>query len=130
MPLQVTALYAALIGLVGYFLQIQVGRMRGRTHISLLHGGKSELIEADRRHMNWVENAPFLLLLLAIIELNGGSKIWLHGLGAALLVGRIIHPFGIFVDKMPSPARFVGATLTLLVALAAIGTLLWQALGR
>ena len=71
-----------------------VGRERGKAKISLGDGNVKPLIEANRRHMNWVENVPFILLLIAIAELNGASKTWLHVMGGVLLISRIIHPFG------------------------------------
>lgn len=128
MALHVTALYAALQGLIGLVLLNRVGQLRGRTNISLGDGGKRELIEADRRHMNWVENVPFILVLFAIIELNGGSRTWLHVMGVTLLAARLIHPFGIDAEKMMLPQRIVGAGGTVIVTACAIGTLLWQVL--
>lgn len=130
MALHVTALYAALLGLIGMVLAGLVGRVRGRTNISLNDGGKRELIEANRRHMNWVENVPFILLLFAIIELNGGSSTWLHVMGVTLLVSRIVHPFGISTENMPMPQRLAGAGGTVIVTACAILTLLWQVLAR
>jgi uncharacterized membrane protein YecN with MAPEG domain len=130
MPLQVTALYAALLGIVGLVLWNLVGWQRGKAKISLNDGNIKPLIEANRRHMNWVENIPFILLLIAIAELNGGAKIWLHVMGAALLISRLIHPFGISADKMMTWQRMVGAGGTLIVGLAAIVTVLWQLIAR
>ena len=126
MPLQVTALYAGLLCLIGLVLCGRVGRIRGRTNISLNDGGNRELIEANRAHMNWVENVPFILLLFAVIELNGGSRTWLHALGLALLVARLVHPFGVKVDRMMMWQRMIGAGGTMLVAAAASVTVLWQ----
>jgi uncharacterized membrane protein YecN with MAPEG domain len=38
---------------------------------------------------------PILLVLLLLLEL-GGSRPWLlHGLGAAILLGRVLHAAGI-----------------------------------
>lgn len=130
MPLQVTALYAALLCLVGLALAGLVGRERVRVGASLGNGGDKRLIEADRRHMNWVEYVPFIIVLLAVIELNGGSRTWLHVLGGTLLVARIVHPFGIDGTHMMRWQRFVGTVGTFLVALAAIVTVLWQYAAR
>ena len=130
MPLQVTALYAGLLGLIGIVLCGLVGRTRGLADISLGDGGNKQLKVADRRHMNWVENVPFILLLLAIIEINGGSRTWLHAMGIVLLAARILHPFGLNVDNIMIWQRIVGSAGTLLVALAAAITLLWQYLYR
>ena len=130
MPLQVTALYAALLGIVGIVLMGMVGRERGRAKISLNDGNIKPLIEANRRHMNWVENVPFILLLMAIAELNGGAKFWLHIMGSVLLISRLIHPFGISADKMMMWQRFTGTSGTMIVGLAAIVMVLWSSIGR
>ncbi len=128
MPVPITALYAALLGLVMIALQLLVGRQRLDTDVSLYDGGHPSLAVAIRRHANWAEHVPFALILLALIELNGASAVWLHGLGATLLVARIVHPFGLRWDVSRVPARFIGAVTTLLVTLAAIATALFQLL--
>lgn len=130
MTLQVTALYAGLLGIIAIVLWGLIGPVRGRTNISLDGGGNPELIEAIRRHMNWVENVPFILLLFAIIEINGGSRTWLHAMGAVLVASRLLHPFGISATVMQKWPRIVGAAGTFFVMIAATGTVLWQTLGR
>jgi uncharacterized membrane protein YecN with MAPEG domain len=126
MSVQVTALYAALLGLIGLALAGLVGVARSKTSVSLNEGGDKGLIIASRRHLNWVETVPFVLLLMALIELNGGSRTWLHILGVTLIVARLVHPFGIDPDTARKPQRGIGAGLTFLVWLAASVTLLWQ----
>ena len=130
MPLQVTALYAGLLGLIGIVLWALVGPVRDRTNISLGDGGNKELIEAGRRHMNWVESVPFILVLFAIIELNGGSRPWLHAMGLALVASRAMHPFGIDAATMRLWPRIAGAAGTFFVTIAATVTVLWQYLSR
>lgn len=126
MPVPITALYAALQGLVMVVLQLLVGRERLDTDVSLYDGGHQGLAVAIRRHANWAEHVPFALLLLALIELNGAPAPWLHVLGASLLAARILHPFGLRWDEARVPIRFVGAFTTLLVVLAATATALYQ----
>jgi uncharacterized membrane protein YecN with MAPEG domain len=46
--------------------------------------------------------------------------------GASLLVARVVHPFGMKMDRMNEPARIFGAAVTALVTVAAAATLLWQ----
>ena len=77
------------------------------------------LVVANRRHLNFVEHAPLALILIAIVELNGAPSVWVHSLGGALVVARIIHPFGIQADSVTHPARAIGAILTALVTLVA-----------
>ncbi len=126
MPLEVTALYGSLLALVGLVLGALVGIQRPKLKLSLGDGGHQSMVEANRRHMNWLENVPLLIVLLAVAELNGASSTWLHVLGGTLLVGRLVHPFGVSAVWTFRWPRFIGALLTQFVALAAIGTLLWQ----
>lgn len=129
MPLQVTGLYAALLCLIGLALTLMVGAKRAKTPVSLGDGGDKGLLEAMRRQANWVENVPYVLILFAIIELNGAPQTWLHTMGAVLVVSRVLHPIGIDAGVMMKLPRFVGMLGTLLVALAAITTALWQQFG-
>jgi uncharacterized membrane protein YecN with MAPEG domain len=59
----ITALYAALQGLVMIGLLIPLGRLRSQTNVSLYDGGNPQLAAAIRRHANWTEYVPFALLL-------------------------------------------------------------------
>ena len=127
MPVPITALYAALQGIVLLALLAPLGRLRGKTNVSLYDGGNPELAVAIRRHANWTEYVPFALLLMALLELNGASAGLLHGLGAALLAARIAHPFGLDPTVMRRPLRGIGAGVSMLVILVAVVALLVEA---
>lgn len=129
MTLAITAIYAAILALIMQFLGGRVGAYRGKSKISLGDGGDPELIVRNRQHMNFVENVPMALILLAALELNGASAAWLHALGGTLVAARILHPFGLSVDRMNQPARFAGAGLTAIVLLVSSLKLLWMAFG-
>jgi uncharacterized membrane protein YecN with MAPEG domain len=102
-----------------------VGRLRARYDVSIHAGGHPDLDVAIRRHANWTEHVPFALLLIALLELNGGSAGLLHGLGVTLLVARVLHPLGLDATVMRRPLRGVGAVATMLVTgIAAIALLL------
>jgi uncharacterized membrane protein YecN with MAPEG domain len=126
-PVPISALYAALQALIAIGLVVPVGQLRGRTNLSLGSGGNPEMEAAIRRHQNWTEHVPIALLLIALLELNGGSAGLLHGLGATLLVARILHPIGIDAAEMRRPLRGIGALATLLVTLVAAVALLLTA---
>ena len=128
MPVPITALYAALQGLLVIALELPVGRLRAQTNVSISDGGNTALAAAIRRHANWAEHVPFVLLLMALLELNGASAALLHFLGLVLLASRIAHPFGLDPAQMRRPLRAVGALGTLLVSVVAIVALLMQAL--
>jgi hypothetical protein len=130
MTVPVAGFYAALLAIVCVALMSMVGQYRGKLGVSLGDAGDREMIERNRRHLNFVENVPLALLLIALVEANGAGKLWVHLLGATLLVSRIVHPFGIDASNMVRPARFVGAAGTVLVTLAAAFTLIWQFMTR
>jgi uncharacterized membrane protein YecN with MAPEG domain len=127
MPFAITSIYAALLGILLIVLAGSVGRARSKGGPSLGTSGSDALVVADRRHMNFVENVPMALLLMALVEADGGAKGWVHALGVILLVSRLIHPFGLSTKVMNTPARGIGAGGTFFVILASAITLLWQA---
>ncbi|MYE23187.1 MAG: glutathione S-transferase [Gammaproteobacteria bacterium] len=126
--LPITALYAALLLAVFVALSALVGRQRGRANVAILHGDDMDLAVAIRRHGNFVEYVPFALVLMALIEANGGSALFLHVVGILLVACRIAHPFGLQHDKGATPLRAVGAGGTLLLLLALGAMALWQSL--
>jgi uncharacterized membrane protein YecN with MAPEG domain len=128
MAVPVTALYAGLLGVLFATLAVMVGRERSRTGISIGDGGNEELLEAIRRHANLAEFLPLMLVLMLVAEINGAPRWWLHLLGAALVVARVLHAFGIKARQMMLPARVAGAGATMIVLLALCGTVIWQAL--
>ena len=103
MLVPITALYAGILVFIGSFLAFKVGSHRGKTGISILHGGDMEFAATIRRHDNFTENVPFILVLLVLLELNGASGALMHGLGIALVVARIAHPLGL--DPETSASR-------------------------
>ncbi len=127
MSVPITALYAALLTFVAIWLTFGVGSLRSRTRVSLYDGGNKQLAVAIRKHANFTEHVPLALILLALLELNGGSAGLLHGLGASLVLARVLHPFGLEYDEMRKPLRAVGALGTLLVSLIAAIALLLKA---
>ena len=126
MPVAVTGLYASLLMIIAFVLVVRVGARRGKVGVSIGDGGDKTLFLENRRHLNFLEHVPMALLLLAIIELNGAPKLWIHWLGGALVIARICHPIGLHADNARHPMRGIGAGITMLVTLIAIGIALWQ----
>ena len=65
---------------------------------------------------------------MALLELNGASHMLLAILGTALVIARLMHPFGLDVHVMRRPPRGLGAATTSLVILVASAVLIWQAI--
>jgi hypothetical protein len=120
----ISGLYAALQAFIAIGLVVPVGRLRGKYDVAIHAGGHADLDVAIRRHANWTEHVPFALLLIALLELNGGGAGLLHGLGLTLLAARIAHPLGLKADTMRVPLRGIGAFATMLVTLVAAIALL------
>ncbi len=120
MPFMVTPLYAGLLGIVLLVLSFLVSRQRMRHKVSVGDGGVPALIGAIRAQGNFVEYVPLTLILLALLELTHHSIYLLHGLGIALVVGRVLHAYGL--SNRPdgrSFGRMWGILLTWIPLLAA-----------
>ena len=114
MQLPITLFYAALLAIFALALSFKAGSFRGKTGISVLFGDPAnmELAENVRRHQNFLEYVPMLLIVMGAIELNGGSSTFLYVVGALLIVVRIAHAAGLKHDNMAHPGRLVGAAGT------------------
>ena len=125
----ITGLYAALLMVIVGYLGYKIGSLRGSTGISILHGDNMEVATAMRRHGNFTENVPMALILMGIVEANGGNVIFLHVIGVVLVLARIAHPIGLHHDSVAHPLRAVGAGGTFLAMIVLAGMALWQAIG-
>ena len=113
----VVPVYAALCGLLLILLSVRVIRQRRRSKVALGDAGKPEMQRAMRVQANFSEYAPLALLLLALAELQGLDPLILHGLGLSLLLGRLLHAFGVAREPENFGFRVAGMVLTF----AAIG---------
>jgi len=115
--LNITMLYAGILGVISILLAFGVGRQRGKTGISVGTGDSAELFIANRRHGNFVEFVPLALILMALLEFNGVGATATHSFGAVLVISRICHPLGMKAGVDTHPLRAVGAIGTVLLTL-------------
>lgn len=118
MTIPITALYAALLVAVLVCLTTRIGLLRAKTGISILDGGSKQVAVEMRRHGNFAEHVPLLIVLMAIVEINGGNPLFLHVIGLVLVICRIAHPLGLHHDRVQAPLRLVGAVGTSLSTVA------------
>ncbi|WP_298668774.1 MAPEG family protein [uncultured Sphingomonas sp.] len=113
MLLPVTLVLAAACGLINLWLGIRLvrGRMQG---VMIGDGGKPEMLAGMRAHANFVEYAPFVLILTALIELARGPSLWLWVLTALFVLARVAHPIGM-TRAAPNGFRAGGAMVTWIV---------------
>lgn len=119
MSVAVVTFYAGINGLIALVLVVLVVRQRGKTKTGLGTGGHLALEQAIRVHGNFVEYVPLILILLLLLELGGLAPLWLHLMGIALTLGRILHAWGLSTSPGESFGRAAGTTLTWLTLLAA-----------
>ncbi len=92
--LPMTLSMAAALTLLNIWLARRVGQMRIAHKVSVGDGGVEPLVARMRAQANFVEWAPFFLILLAVIELARGQLVWMWVLGALFVVARILHALG------------------------------------
>lgn len=116
MILPITLTMVAACVLLNLWLARRVGQMRQAHKVSIGDGGVEPLTARMRAQANFIEWAPFFLILLGAIELAEGQRIWLWAVGVAFILGRIVHAFG--MDRGPgNKFRMAGILLTLVIML-------------
>ena len=121
LPISLTI--AAGAALINLWLAMRVGRVRMSEKVSIGDGGNESLIRRMRAHSHYVENTPFVLILIALVELGLGPSLWLWGAGVLYLVARILHAFGMDGLGWGRTAGVLISMLTQLgLAIAALAT--------
>lgn len=119
--------YVALNALIMLILGMLVTRARVITQTDIGDGGKPEMAGALRAHGNNTEWVPMgIILMLALTIQAFGASIWvIHGVGAPLTIGRILHGIGLHRSVGPSALRFIGMVLTWIAYIVGIVALFW-----
>lgn len=124
LSLPVTLTIAAGAALVNLWLMIRCGQARTKESISVGDGGNEFVIRRMRAHANFVESAPFVLILLAALEATAGPSSWLWGVGILYIAGRLAHGLGMDGGAL-GKGRMVGTLITMLTLLGLAGWALW-----
>ncbi len=92
LPVSLTSCAAA--ALIAMWLMLRVSKLRIDCKILHGDGGNEALIRRMRAQSNFVENTPFVLLLIAGIELAGHGGHWLSIVAGIYLLARVAHAIG------------------------------------
>lgn len=114
--LPVTLVLAGGVALINLWLSIRIGQIRRSARVSIGDGGDDALIRRMRAQANFVENAPFVLALVGLLEFSAGTSIWLWIAAGAFLIARVAHAIG--MDGRAGQARMIGTGVTMLLLLA------------
>lgn len=118
--LEITSLYAVPMGALMFILWLNVTKTRAAMGVSIGNNNDVALHEKIRRHGNFIEWTPMVLLMMSIAELRGGNGMALHVAGVLLVVSRIAHPIGLKHDKPAAALRIVGNSGSLLALMIAL----------
>ncbi|MEO6151927.1 MAG: MAPEG family protein [Croceibacterium sp.] len=114
MFLPITLSSAAAAAVLAIWLGGRIGRIRVGEKVLHGDGGHPLLARRIRAQLNYTEYTPFVLALIAAIELAGRGGQWLAWVAAAYFTARIAHAFGMD-GETPSKFRAAGVMVTLLV---------------
>jgi uncharacterized membrane protein YecN with MAPEG domain len=126
--MRITGLYAAIAALLLVIFGMRISLRRRALGVGIGNGGDATLAQRIRVHANAAEYLPLAMLLLLILELNQTQPLLLHVFGCLLILGRLLHAFGLSSSPGLTPGRAIGISLTWFVLIAMALLLLWQAL--
>jgi uncharacterized protein len=110
--LPITMLFSGLLGLLFMYHTVRVILVRRASHINLGIGDSDTLLRTVRIHGNFAEYVPMLLFIMALLELSAVSETALYAFGICVVVGRLLHFYGIYSPATPGIARVIGMVLT------------------
>ena len=123
----VSAVTAGVLIIAQLGLMIATILVRRRVRQSLGEAGDPALTRAVRRHGNFAENAAIFVAALALLEMMGALRLFVAGLAALFVLGRILHAIGLSQTNTVNFWRVSGifatvaAGLTLGVRLVTLG---------
>jgi uncharacterized membrane protein YecN with MAPEG domain len=97
--LTIIPVFAAVFAVFFVLLLINVIRSRRQHKVGIGTGRNKSVERAMRVHANFAEYVPFALLLITLLELNTANAMLLFALCSMLLVGRLVHAFGVSMEN-------------------------------
>ena len=129
-PPMITGLTAGILGLLYVLLSVLVVVNRGSSKVTLGDGDgdHAALLMAIRAHANFAEYTPYILVLLAYMELVMGQNLFVQSEAAALILARVLHAMGMYAGGT-NPMRAMGFLLTMVVLFMLSGGAVLTVLG-
>jgi uncharacterized protein len=112
-PVPVTLTATAAAALVNIWLGSRIAKFRTQFKVSVGDGGQEPLLRRMRAQANFIENAPFVLILIGGLELSGASQAGLAVFAAIFILARISHAIGMDAAEARRWRMFgmIGSTL-------------------
>ncbi len=125
----ITALTAGVLAIIYLAMTIWVIMARVKYRIDLGHGDNKDLHMRIRAHANFAEYVPICLIVMFFVEAGGGPRWLVLAMGAALVLGRLAHVYGVGMIEKPGLGRLAGTFATNTVMLVGGVVLILRALG-
>jgi uncharacterized membrane protein YecN with MAPEG domain len=121
---------AAAAALLNTWLGWRIAKLRQQFKVSVGDGGHDALVRRMRAQANFIEHAPFFLILLGGLELSGANRWALLAIAAVFVLARIAHGVGMDGGEL-GRWRAIGmisstiatAALTIWAIVCVVGTL-------
>ena len=97
-PVPVTLLTAATLVGLNLWLGSRIAAHRRDFKVSVGDGGHEPLLRRMRAQANFIEHAPFFLILLGGLELSGANRLVLSAIALVFVPARIAHGIGMDAD--------------------------------
>jgi uncharacterized membrane protein YecN with MAPEG domain len=117
MPLNITGVFAAALSFLLLFLMAALSNARIKNSVYYGDGGVPVVAYRMRAYGNFVETAPFAVILLAIMETLSTPNTYLYIAGIVLVCGRLLHAAYFLLDARHWSLRMLGTSLTMLMIL-------------
>lgn len=118
----ITAFYAAILALFLAYLYLCVVNCRRKNRIGLGDGGNDEMLRVIRIHSNFCETAPFILILMILLEMMLPQAWIIHIFGILLVLSRFLNMLGLRESPLVSNGRTFAGIIT--VGLLITGSLI------
>jgi hypothetical protein len=115
----VTLAASAAAAILNIWLGARISNLRREFKVSVGDGGHEPLLRRMRAQANFIENAPFILILVAGLELSGANRLALALVAAIFILARISHALGMDGAELRR-WRMVGMMTSTFVTLALI----------
>ncbi|MFM2340288.1 MAG: hypothetical protein RLZZ360_924 [Candidatus Parcubacteria bacterium] len=113
MEIPFTLVTTGVLALIFFTHSLRTINARRDTKTNLGDGGNDIMLRRIRTHGNFAEYVPFLMFILFLLETQGVPVLFLGAFALAVVLGRLLHAYGLYSPATPGVARVLGMQLTL-----------------